>query len=91
MFTAQWKLAGRIVVSEAQTGALIDGLLGTSNRELPLAQAARILGLGENRVTGALLQIKRVLDVEGYEVLALDGPVVRLDEHLLREQFGVGP
>ncbi len=91
VFTAQWKLAGRIVVSEAQTGALIDGLLGTSNRELPLAQAARILGLGENRVTGALLQIKRVLDVEGYEVLALDGPVVRLDEHLLREQFGVGP
>ena len=90
VFAAQWKLAGRIVVSEAQTGALIDGLLGTSNRELPLAQAARILGLGANRVTGALLQIKRVLDVEGYEVLALDGPVVRLDEHLLREQFGVG-
>ncbi|WP_076482661.1 BREX-2 system phosphatase PglZ [Williamsia sterculiae] len=91
VFTAQWKLAGRIVVSKAQTGALIDGLLSTSNRELLLAQAARILGLGENRVTGALLQIKRVLDVEGYEVLALDGPVVRLDEDLLREQFGVGP
>ncbi|PKZ67582.1 BREX-2 system phosphatase PglZ [Gordonia terrae] len=90
VFASQWKLAGRIVVSESQAGALIDGLLGTANRELPLAQAARLLGLGENRVTGALLQIKRVLDVEGYEVLALDGPVVRLDEHLLREQFGVG-
>ncbi|MDH3022631.1 alkaline phosphatase [Gordonia sp. CNJ-863] len=90
VFASQWKLAGRIVVSDAQVGALIDGLLATSNREIPLRQAARILGIGESRVTGALLQIKRVLDVEGYEVLALDGPVVRLDEHLLREQFGVG-
>ena len=59
---------------------------------LATAQAASLLGIAPVRVGGALLQIKRVLDVEGYEVLLLDGGggVVGLDEAALREQFGIG-
>ncbi|MGV9671694.1 BREX-2 system phosphatase PglZ [Gordonia sp. NPDC003504] len=91
VFSSQWRLAGRIVVSTDQVAALVDALLRAPAHELTLTQTAATLGVAENRVTGALLQIKRVLDVEGYEVLALDGPVVRLDEHMLREQFGVAP
>ena len=36
--------------------------------------------------------MKRLLNVDGYEVLTLDGDGVtyRLDEALLREQFGLG-
>ncbi|MGC5248844.1 BREX-2 system phosphatase PglZ [Gordonia sp. DT219] len=91
VFASQWRLAGRIVVTTDQVEMLVAALLRAPAQELTLAQASGILGLAENRVTGALLQVKRVLDVEGYEVLALDGPVVRLDEHMLREQFGIDP
>jgi hypothetical protein len=35
------------------------------------------------------MQTKRVLDVEGYEVLVVRGGVVRLDVATLKEQFGV--
>jgi hypothetical protein len=35
------------------------------------------------------MQAKRVLDVEGYEVLQVGGGVVRLDVAALKEQFGV--
>lgn len=88
-FGDQIRLAGRIVVKQEQIGALLDALLAVSSRELTLAQAASVLELPTGRVQGALLQVKRVLDVEGYEVLAIDGPVVRLDERTLREQFGL--
>ncbi|MDG3015842.1 hypothetical protein [Speluncibacter jeojiensis] len=88
-FGDQIRLAGRIVVKQEQIGALLDALLAVPSRELTLAQAAAVLELPTGRVQGALLQVKRVLDVEGYEVLAIDGPVVRLDERTLREQFGL--
>jgi hypothetical protein len=90
VFANQIRLAGRIVVQPKQIEALLNSLLAAPARELTVVQVAALLGLAPARVGGALLQIKRVLDVEGYEVLLLDGSVVRLDEAALREQFGVG-
>ena len=90
VFADQERLAGRIVVQREQIRALLDALLVAPARELTTAQAASLLGIAPARVGGALLQIKRVLDVEGYEVLLLDGGVVGLDEAALREQFGIG-
>ncbi|MGX7728482.1 BREX-2 system phosphatase PglZ [Rhodococcus sp. 2H158] len=90
VFADQERLAGRIVVQREQIRALLAALLAAPARELTTAQAASLLGIAPARVGGALLQIKRVLDVEGYEVLLLDGGVAGLDEAALREQFGLG-
>lgn len=89
VFATQLKLAGRIVISDAQIKALLAALLAAGAQELTLAQAANALGVATAGVNGALMQAKRVLDVEGYEVLAVGGGVVKLDEAALREQFGV--
>ncbi|MFZ2527662.1 MAG: hypothetical protein WAX14_08415 [Rhodococcus sp. (in: high G+C Gram-positive bacteria)] len=90
VFADQERLAGRIMVQRNQIRALLDALLAAPARELTTVQAASLLGITPVRVGGALLQAKRVLDVEGYEVLLLDGGVVKLDEAALREQFGLG-
>lgn len=91
IYAAQRKLAGRIVLTDIQIKTLLAELLATGARELTLAQAAAALGVATAGVNGALMQAKRVLDVEGYEVLAVGGGVVKLDEAALREQFGVTP
>ena len=52
-------------------------------------QAAAALRVAEASVNGALMQTKKVLDVEGYEVLRVERGVVRLDVAALSEQFGV--
>jgi hypothetical protein len=91
MFTAQIGLAGRIVLRSDQIRNLLVALLSTSANEITLAQAAVALGVATPSVNGALMQTKRVLDVEGYEVLRVQGGVVRLDVALLTEQFGVTP
>ncbi|OBA59852.1 alkaline phosphatase [Mycobacterium sp. 1100029.7] len=91
VYAAQFKLAGRIVVTDGQIKALLTELLAAGAQELTLAQAAAALGVATAGVNGALMQAKRVLDVEGYEVLAVGGGVVKLDEAALREQFRVKP
>lgn len=89
VYAAQLKIAGRIVLTDHQIKTLLAELLAASARELTLAQAAAALGVATAGVNGALMQAKRVLDVEGYEVLAVRGGVVKLDEAALCEQFGV--
>ena len=91
VFTAQIGLAGRIVLRSDQIRNLLVALLSTSANEITLAQAAVALGVATPSVNGALMQTKRVLDVEGYEVLRVQGGVVQLDVALLTEQFGVTP
>ena len=88
-FEAQFSLAGRIVVKKQQIISLLQALLATGAHELALAQAAGALGVATASVNGALMQTKRVLDVEGYEVLRVGGGFVRLDVAALKEQFGV--
>jgi hypothetical protein len=88
-FEAQLSLAGRIVVKKPQIKNLLAALLATSAHEITLAQAAAALSVATSSVNGALMQTKRVLDVEGYEVLRVAGGVVRLDVAALKEQFGV--
>lgn len=87
VFAAQVKLAGRIVITAAQIKSLLSALLGS--HELMAAQAATALAVPAGGVNGALMQVKRVLDVEGYEVLLARDGVVKLDLAALKEQFGV--
>lgn len=87
VFATQVKLAGRIVVSAAQIKTLLAALLAT--HELTTPQVATAMGVPIGSVNGALMQVKRVLDVEGYEVLQARDGVVKLDVAALKEQFGV--
>ncbi len=89
VFSEQLKLAKRNVVQQSQIRYLLAALLATSAHEITLAQAAVVLGVATASVNGALMQTKRVLDVEGYEVLRVANGVVHLDVDALKEQFGV--
>lgn len=89
VFETQLRLAGRIVVKAPQIKNLLQALLATGACEITLAQAATALGVAIASVNGALMQTKRVLDVEGYEVLRVAGGVTGLDVAALKEQFGV--
>lgn len=89
VFAQQLTLAGRIILQHDQIRALLQALVDTSAHEITLAQAAAALGVATPSVNGALMQAKRVLDVEGYEVLRVGSGIVRLDIAVLKEQFGV--
>jgi hypothetical protein len=53
---------------------------------------ARRLGLHEMRLRGTITALRRLLNVEGYDVLAEDesGATVTLNRELLFKQFGIG-
>lgn len=87
VFEAQLNLAGRVVVKREQIKALLAVLLDA--HEITAAQAATALGVATASVNGALMQTKRILDVEGYEVLRVSRGVVSLDVAALTEQFRV--
>ena len=89
IFVQQFKLAGRIVLQPDQIRNLLHVLLSAGGHEITVGQAAGALRVAEASVNGALMQTKKVLDVEGYEVLRVARGVVRLDVAALTEQFGV--
>ncbi len=89
VFATQLRLAGRIVVKPAQIADLLRALLATGAHEITPAQAAVALEVATASVNGALMQTKRVLDVEGYQVLRVGVDFVGLDVAALKEQFGV--
>jgi len=87
----QLRLAGRVAVDDTAVATLIDEVLAAPGQRISSAQAADVLGVAETRVSLALGQVAKVLNVEGYAVIAVD-PGTRhliLDEALLAEQFGV--
>jgi hypothetical protein len=91
VFAQQFTLAGRIVLHPDQIRNLLHVLLTAGGHEITVGQAAAALRVAEASVNGALMQTKKVLDVEGYEVLRVERGVVRLDLAALCEQFGVSP
>ncbi|KQY38319.1 hypothetical protein ASD42_07730 [Nocardia sp. Root136] len=89
-FDLQRRLAGRVSVPDAKIGDLVGALLNTRFREVTRLQAATLLGVPLGRVSGALSQAQKILDVEGYEVLILgNDDVVHLDKGAMVEQFGL--
>jgi hypothetical protein len=93
VFKGQWKVAGRLIVTDDQVARLVDALAAANATRLPPALAAQALGVAQTRLRGALTQVQQLLDVEGYAVLAVEAAtgVVILDVGLLREQFEVRP
>lgn len=89
VYKDQAKLAGRVSVEDATVALFIDRVAATQASRLAQAQAAVVLGVPLARMRGAVAQIQKLLNVEGYAVLRTDGGELLLDEGLLREQFQV--
>ncbi|MFK5635993.1 BREX-2 system phosphatase PglZ [Ornithinimicrobium sp. LYQ103] len=83
-------VSGRVALENEQVMAAVEALAAAPGTRLPLASLASVMALPATRAQGAVAQLQRLLNVEGYAVVRTDGPVVVLDVPLLREQFGIG-
>ncbi|MDN4612314.1 BREX-2 system phosphatase PglZ [Arthrobacter burdickii] len=88
-YVAQRKLAGRISLDDVQVRSILDAAASAVGTRLPLASAAIALRVPPTRLSGAVAQLQKLLNVEGYAVVRVDGGMLVLDVVLLREQFGV--
>ena len=90
---AAWLLFGGFFVC----GLTTNGLIGVhmiamcSDQGLPETRAATLLGVPANRVPMVMSQVSKLLNVEGYPVVATEASTqaVTLDASLLAEQYGV--
>ncbi len=93
VYEEQRRIAGRIAITDDQVATAVDELARSAQRRLSARQLAVALDLAPARVRGAVEQLSRILNVEGYPVIVRDvatGAVI-LDEVLAREQFGLAP
>lgn len=88
-YKAQKGIAGRVAVADIQVGALLDALVSAPATRLTKEAAATVLQVPPTRMSGAVAQLQKLLNVEGYGVLRVDGAFLILDAALLAEQFGV--
>lgn len=89
MFKSQKNVAGRITVTDIQVASVIDALAAAPSTRLTKEAAAIVLQVPTTRINGAVAQLQKLLNVEGYGVLRVDGPLLVLDVPMLREQFEV--
>lgn len=89
MYRSQRKIAGRVALDDGQIRTILDTAAAAAGTRLPMDSAAVALGVPPSRMNGAVAQLQKLLNVEGYAVLRLDGGMLVLDEPLLREQFGL--
>ena len=84
--------AGRAALPDAAVRSVLRVLLAGDGRG-SAEQVARALGVPTPRLPMALSNLRRLLNVEGYQVVGLDadGRTVLLDESLWRQQFGITP
>ena len=84
---------GRVTVTDLQVTALLEVLLRSPSGRLPAQQASVALRVAPVALRGAVPQVQRLLNVEGYGVLTVDvdGSTLVLDRGLLCDQFEVGP
>ena len=90
-YRSQKNLVGRVAVTDDAVAALVDALAATADRRLSATRAASLLGVPANRVAMVMSQVSKLLNVEGYPVVATDPTTqaVTLDVALLAEQYGV--
>lgn len=90
-YAEQKRMAGRRALDDRTAAAVLRALVDRGGRahQDTVAAAAGIPTADVGQVFAA---VRRLLNVDGYGVIELDtdGVTLRLDEHLLREQFEVG-
>lgn len=87
-YAEQRKLAGRAAVPEERVRAILQSLIDHGGKLLRPAMA-RVVDMPAMRLHGALTQLRKVLNVDGYDVLTIDveSDTVALDEALMVVQF----
>lgn len=87
----QKKLVGRLALSDDAVGGLVEALSTAADRRLSAMRVAAVLGVPTNRAPMVMSQVTKLLNVEGYPVVATDAATqaVTLDVALLAEQYGV--
>jgi hypothetical protein len=84
--------AGRHRPSDAVIAQLLAELDAAQGRQMPLSLLAKSLGCPAVRIGGLIAQASRILNLDGYQVLAftVDRGYVRLDRELAMRQFLTG-
>ncbi|MGP9623324.1 BREX-2 system phosphatase PglZ [Corynebacterium sp. AOP34-AQ2-28] len=75
-----------------QDAASIAGILrtmGANNNTIPRVQLQKIMGLSNIQFRGALTKLKRILNIDGVEVLSNRGSDITLNAEQLIQQFGL--
>ncbi|MBB1516006.1 BREX-2 system phosphatase PglZ [Tessaracoccus sp. MC1679] len=90
-YKAQKKLVGRLAVSDDAVSTLVEALTAAPDHRLSATRAAALMSVPPNRVPMVMSQVGKLLNVEGYPVVATDPTTqaVTLDVALLAEQYGV--
>lgn len=84
----QRRVAGRAQATDEELAAALNVLVAARG-VLPEVALSRALDIPAGRLRGKLDALKRLLNVDAYEVLAVTEGTVRLDIPLLKAQFGV--
>lgn len=63
--------------------------MSTNNDTLPRVQLQKMMGLSNIQFGGALTHLKRILNIDGVEVLATSGGDITLNTEQLKQQFGI--
>ena len=90
LFVAQRKQAARTALPEARVRAVLAALGARGGRLTGPALAER-LGVPQFRLGGIVSALRRILNVEGYDVLSVDdaSETIQLNRELLDTQFGL--
>jgi hypothetical protein len=90
-YAEQKRMAGRRALDDRKAEAVLRALVDRGGRAHQDTVAAAA-GISTGDIGQVFAAVRRLLNVDGYGVIELDtdGVTLRLDEHLLREQFGVG-
>ncbi len=90
VFVAQRQLAGRGAPNDNRVQAALNGLAEAHER-MPISAFAAAVGVPLVRVRGVIAGLQRLLNVDGYSIIALDDVMerVELDADLLVAQFGL--
>lgn len=91
VYRAQSRLAGRLAPPEKTVRDVLS-ILESRHRRAPRRVLAQVMGVPEFRLRGVLAGMQRVLNVEGYQVLAVEEATgaVSVDVELLGKQFQLG-
>lgn len=88
-YRSQRQVSGRIALGDDQVRRVVEALAAAPGTRLPATALAGVLEMPASRARGAIAHLQQLLNVEGYPVLRTEGPVVILDQPMLREQFGI--
>ncbi|WP_432558173.1 BREX-2 system phosphatase PglZ [Granulicoccus sp. GXG6511] len=89
VWKAQRAISGRITLDDERCARLIDELMTAPGTRLAATAVAGVLGIPDVRAQGAISQLQKLLNVEGYPVIRQDQGMLVLDPGLLTEQFAL--